>query len=61
MQALVFQPCIFGRNGHELESIRVGVRDVEAEDLCGLDAVIHLAAACHDPVGDRSPTARESR
>ena len=44
-----------GRNGHELQSIRADVRDVEAEDLCGFDAVIHLAAVCNDPVGDRSP------
>jgi hypothetical protein len=61
MQEGVFEPCIFGRNGHELESIRADVRDVEAEDLCGLDSVIHLATVCNDPVGDRSPTARESR
>ena len=40
MQARVFEPCIFGRDGHELESIRADVRDVEAEDLCGFDAVI---------------------
>ena len=39
----------------DVESIRADVRDVEAEDLCGFDAVIHPAAVCNDPVGDRSP------
>ena len=32
-------------------------RDVEAEDLAGFDAVIHLAAVCNDPLGDLNPQA----
>ena len=31
---------------------RVDIRDIEASDLEGIDAVIHLAALCNDPVGD---------
>ena len=33
------------------------VRDVEASDLEGFDAVIHLAAVCNDPVGNLNPQA----
>jgi nucleoside-diphosphate-sugar epimerase len=53
----IFAPCLFGRNGHEIESRRGDVRDVESEDLAGFDAVIHLAAVCNDPVGDLNPQA----
>jgi nucleoside-diphosphate-sugar epimerase len=53
----IFAPCLFGKNGHEVESRRGDVRDVEREDLVGFDAVIHLAAVCNDPVGDLNPQA----
>jgi nucleoside-diphosphate-sugar epimerase len=53
----LFAPCTFGQNGHEVESFRTDVRDVESEDLAGFDAVIHLAAVCNDPVGDLNPQA----
>jgi nucleoside-diphosphate-sugar epimerase len=53
----LFAPCIFGRNGHEVESLHTDVRDVEVEHLAGFDAVIHLAAVCNDPVGDLNPQA----
>jgi nucleoside-diphosphate-sugar epimerase len=53
----IFAPCLFGQNGHEVESLQADVRDVESEDLDGFDAVIHLAAVCNDPVGDLNPQA----
>jgi nucleoside-diphosphate-sugar epimerase len=53
----IFAPCLFGQNGHEVESLRADVRDVEVEDLAGFDAVIHLAAVCNDPVGNLNPQA----
>jgi nucleoside-diphosphate-sugar epimerase len=53
----LFAPCLFGQNGHEVESLQTDVRDVETEDLTGFDAVIHLAAVCNDPVGDLNPQA----
>ena len=37
--------------------MRKDVRDVEAGDLEGFDAVIHLAAVCNDPVGNLNPQA----
>src|SRR3954452_17156355 len=48
-------PCVFGSAPDEVESLRKDVRDVEASDLEGFDAVLHLAAVCNDPVGDLNP------
>jgi len=53
----IFEPCLFGENGHHVESLQADVRDVESEDLAGFDAVIHLAAVCNDPVGNLNPHA----
>jgi nucleoside-diphosphate-sugar epimerase len=53
----LFAACTFGPNGHEVESLRTDVRDIESEDLVGFDAVIHLAAVCNDPMGDLNPQA----
>ena len=39
----------------DVESLRKDVRDVDASDLDGFDAVLHLAAVCNDPVGDLNP------
>jgi nucleoside-diphosphate-sugar epimerase len=51
----LFAPCIFGTAPAEIEAMRKDVRDVEASDLEGFDAVLHLAAVCNDPVGDLNP------
>jgi nucleoside-diphosphate-sugar epimerase len=53
----LFAPCIFGENGHHVEALHADVREVQAEDLAGFDAVVHLAAVCNDPVGDLNPQA----
>lgn len=33
------------------------IRDVKLKDLEGIDAIIHLAALCNDPLGDLNPVA----
>jgi nucleoside-diphosphate-sugar epimerase len=53
----LFAACTFGESQPEVDSIRKDVRDVEAEDLVGFDAVLHTAAVCNDPVGDLNPQA----
>jgi nucleoside-diphosphate-sugar epimerase len=53
----LFTACTFGEPPPEIESIHKDVRDVEAEDLVGFDAVLHLAAVCNDPIGDLNPQA----
>ena len=51
----LFAPCLFGEPPAEIESLRRDIRDVEVSDLDGLDAVLHLAAVCNDPVGNLNP------
>src|SRR4051794_35153166 len=51
----LFADCVFGEAPAEIEALRKDVRDVEASDLDGFDAVLHLAAVCNDPVGDLNP------
>jgi nucleoside-diphosphate-sugar epimerase len=53
----LFKACTFGEPPATIESIHKDVRDVEAEDLEGFDAVLHLAAVCNDPIGDLNPQA----
>jgi len=40
---------------NHIPSIKKDVRDIEAPDLEGIDAVIHLAGLCNDPLGDFNP------
>jgi nucleoside-diphosphate-sugar epimerase len=51
----LFAECVFGDAPAPVDSVRKDVRDVEASDLDGFDAVVHLAAVCNDPVGDLNP------
>ena len=51
----LFADCVLGPPPTEVPCIRKDVRDVEAADLAGFDAVVHLAALSNDPLGDLSP------
>jgi nucleoside-diphosphate-sugar epimerase len=53
----MFADCVLGKAVPDVPSIVKDVRDVEAEDLVGFDAVLHLAAVCNDPMGDLNPGA----
>jgi nucleoside-diphosphate-sugar epimerase len=50
-----FAGCDFGEFAPKLKLLRRDLREVEAEDLAGFDAVIHLAAISNDPLGDLNP------
>ena len=51
----LYQRCTFGEGMPEVESIRKDLRDIEAEDVDGFDAVMHLAALSNDPLGNINP------
>jgi nucleoside-diphosphate-sugar epimerase len=51
----LFQQCTFGDPAPEVPQIRKDIRDVQAGDLAGFDALIHLAGLSNDPLGDLNP------
>jgi nucleoside-diphosphate-sugar epimerase len=51
LDADFYEGCAFGGPTVSVASIRKDVRDVADSDLCGFDAVIHLAALSSDPLG----------
>jgi len=51
----LFESCTFGAAGRDIPALRMDVRDVEARDLHGFDAVVHLAALSNDPLSNLSP------
>jgi nucleoside-diphosphate-sugar epimerase len=53
----LYSRCTYAAGGEicEVASIRKDVRDVEAADLAGFDAVLHLAALSNDPLGNLKP------
>lgn len=53
----LYERCTFGAGGHivDVPWIRKDVRDAEASDFRGADAVIHLAALSNDPLGNLDP------
>jgi nucleoside-diphosphate-sugar epimerase len=51
----LFRGCDFGAFAPRLRVLDRDIRDVEAADLEGFDAVIHLAAISNDPLGNLNP------
>ena len=53
----LYRSCTFAAGGAitEVPHIRKDVRDADARDLEGFDAVIHLAALSNDPLGNLNP------
>jgi nucleoside-diphosphate-sugar epimerase len=51
----LYARCTFGDQLPEVKSIRKDLRDIEAKDVEGFDAVMHLAALSNDPLGNLNP------
>jgi len=51
----LFERSTFGEGIVPVPHIKKDVRDVEASDLKGFEAVIHLAGLSNDPLGDLNP------
>jgi len=52
----LFEQCTFGDDAPAIPALRKDIRDVEAADLEGFDAILHLAGLSNDPLGDLNPT-----
>lgn len=52
LDTFFFEDCTLGDDPDHVPALRKDIRDVQLADLQGLDAVIHLAALCNDPLGD---------
>jgi nucleoside-diphosphate-sugar epimerase len=52
----LFEQCTFGEEPRKFPSIPKDLRDVEAADLRGFEAVIHLAGLSNDPLGNLNPS-----
>jgi nucleoside-diphosphate-sugar epimerase len=55
LDSFLFEGGTFGRNGSQIDALRMDLRDIQADDLRGFDAVMHLAALSNDPLGDVNP------
>jgi nucleoside-diphosphate-sugar epimerase len=51
----LFEDCAFGLEVPNIPAMRKDIRDVQAADLKGFGAIIHLAALSNDPLGDLNP------
>jgi nucleoside-diphosphate-sugar epimerase len=52
----LYEECTFGDGIQDVPEKRKDIRDIEASDLAGFDAVVHLAGLSNDPLGDLNPT-----
>lgn len=60
MDTNLFERSHFLGNIPDIHTIFKDVRDIEANDLDGFDAVIHLAGLSNDPLGDYRPELTDS-
>jgi len=53
----LYERCTFGDGDgmQDIPELKKDIRDVEASDLAGFEAVIHLAGLSNDPLGDLNP------
>lgn len=55
LDAGLFADCVLGPRPVDPPGTRVDLRDVTADHVAGVDAVIHLAALSNDPLGALAP------
>ncbi|MBS0015346.1 MAG: SDR family oxidoreductase [Arthrospira sp. SH-MAG29] len=51
----IFKQCTFGEGITEIPEICKDIRDIEASDVEGFDAILHLAGLSNDPLGNLNP------
>ena len=51
----LYERCTFGTEPTTTPTLRKDIRDLEAADLDGFDAVLHLAALSNDPLSNLNP------
>jgi nucleoside-diphosphate-sugar epimerase len=51
----LFAESTYGPEPAAIPAIRKDIRDLEASDVAGFDAIIHLAGLSNDPLGDLNP------
>jgi nucleoside-diphosphate-sugar epimerase len=51
LDTYLFEGCTMGPEVPDVPALRMDLRDVEPHHLKGVDAVVHLAALCNDPLG----------
>jgi len=51
----LFAQCTFGDGMQEIPTLHRDIRDVNAADLKGFEAVLHLAGLSNDPLGELNP------
>ncbi|WP_409489860.1 NAD-dependent epimerase/dehydratase family protein [Amycolatopsis sp. cmx-11-12] len=51
----LYDTCVLGPRPEDPEGYEVDLRDVTAEHVSGVDAVIHLGALSNDPLGSLAP------
>jgi nucleoside-diphosphate-sugar epimerase len=52
----LYRRSTFGAGIQPIPEIMKDIRDIEASDLSGFDAVLHLAGLSNDPLGNLNPT-----
>jgi nucleoside-diphosphate-sugar epimerase len=58
LDSFLYEDCGFeGERVTPNQAVRKDVREIDLEDLRGLDAVLHLAGISNDPLGDLEPAA----
>jgi len=55
LDAGYFSDCLIDEVLENFEQIKKDIRDIQPQDLDGIDSIIHLAGLSNDPLGDISP------